>query len=190
MLPELVRWHEPQNNGRLAPVMPKKKPVAPATSKKKTRTWQAVLAVVIVGAIATFYFMVGRSSAPSGDAAGATDILNTTASMSNRFVLPATPHNPRPQTLDPSSFADPDVREAYQAAKDVPEVLEHLACYCGCFREAGHRNNLDCFKDMHGTQCALCRAIAIEGRKEHNEGVPIEQIKHNIDAKWAPSAAH
>ena len=67
------------------------------------------------------------------------------------MILPAQPQKPRPVTLSPSAFADsPEVQTAYQAAKDSPEALEHVACYCGCYGSSGHRNNLDCFKDNHG----------------------------------------
>jgi hypothetical protein len=156
-------------------------------AKSNKRLWQGILAVLVVGAMVGGYMLMWHGS--SSDSSG-TDILNTNSSLPGRMALPATPRNPRPETLNPNTFADPEVRDAYQAAKDAPEVLEHLACYCGCFREANHRNNLDCFKDMHGTQCALCRAIAIEGRRERGQGIPIEQIKHNVDEKWAPEMAH
>lgn len=53
------------------------------------------------------------------------------------------------QTLDPASFAG-KTRDAYQAALDVPEVLEQIPCYCGCMQNNGHKNNLFCFKDSHG----------------------------------------
>jgi len=107
--------------------------------------------------------------------------------LEDRMVLPATPENPRPTTLSPAAFAsDPEIRAAYQAAKDVPEVLEHLSCYCGCFGNAGHRSNLDCFKDSHGTGCSLCRAIALEGQRQAKLGTPVAQIKRMIDERYAP----
>ena len=146
------------------------------------RVWQAIIAVLILGAMAGAYMLIWHDSS---DTAGA-EALNGGSTLRDRMVLTATPRNPRPDTLNPNIFTDPEVRDAYQAAKDAPETLEHLACYCGCFREANHRNNLDCFKDSHGTQCALCRAIAIEGRRETQQGIPVAQIKHNVDEKWAP----
>ncbi|OFW41864.1 MAG: hypothetical protein A3J28_01450 [Acidobacteria bacterium RIFCSPLOWO2_12_FULL_60_22] len=66
------------------------------------------------------------------------------------MVLPAQPRTPRPTTLNPASFDNPEVKAAYQAAKEAPEALENVACYCGCFGTSGHRNNLDCFTDNHG----------------------------------------
>ena len=53
--------------------------------------------------------------------------------------------------LSPTLFADEKTRAAYQAAKDIPEVLEQMPCFCGCMGEGiGHKNNLFCFRDGHG----------------------------------------
>jgi hypothetical protein len=108
------------------------------------------------------------------------------ASLKNRLVLPAKPLAKRPYTLEPSTFREPETVKAYQAARDVPEVLEHMPCYCGCFSNSGHRNNLDCFKDNHGEHCALCRAIAIESKAMTDQGLPVEQINIAINEKYAP----
>jgi hypothetical protein len=43
------------------------------------------------------------------------------------------------------------VRDAYQAAADIPQVLAELTCYCGCDKSQGHRHLLDCFVDTHGS---------------------------------------
>ena len=71
-------------------------------------------------------------------------------SLRNRMVLPARPQTPRPIIMDVSGNPNAEIRASYQAARDVPAVLENVACYCGCFGNSGHRNNLDCFKDSHG----------------------------------------
>jgi hypothetical protein len=52
------------------------------------------------------------------------------------------------QTLAPTLF-EGKTRDAYQAAADVPEVLEQLPCFCGCMENNGHDNNLFCFRDAH-----------------------------------------
>jgi len=56
---------------------------------------------------------------------------------------------PRPPSLDPEQFQDPNVRAAYAAARSAPELLEQMPCYCGCFT-TGHTSNYDCFVDQHG----------------------------------------
>jgi hypothetical protein len=51
--------------------------------------------------------------------------------------------------LPPEQFTG-KTREAYQAAKDVPEVLSKMPCFCGCMEDSGHQSNLFCFSDRHG----------------------------------------
>lgn len=87
--------------------------------------------------------------------------------------------------LSPTIFDDEKTRAAYQVAKDIPEVLEQLPCFCGCMTSFGHKNNLFCFKDQHGSGCTLCQDIALEARKMHDSGMSITQIQDNIKAKYA-----
>jgi len=68
---------------------------------------------------------------------------------SEPWGLPAIPRNPRPTTLSPALFTGEAAR-AYQIAQEVPELLERMPCYCGCYVNPGHRNNLDCYTDRHG----------------------------------------
>ena len=87
--------------------------------------------------------------------------------------------------LSPSIFDDPKARAAYQVAKDIPEVLEQLPCFCGCMSSFGHKNNLFCFKDRHGAGCEICEDIALDAKKMHDDGLPIAKIQDNIKAKYA-----
>jgi hypothetical protein len=87
--------------------------------------------------------------------------------------------------LSPSIFNDEKARAAYQVAKDIPEVLQELPCFCGCMTSFGHKNNLFCFKDQHGAGCEICEDIALDARKMHDQGMSIPQIQENIKAKYA-----
>jgi hypothetical protein len=87
--------------------------------------------------------------------------------------------------LSPSLFTDEKTRAAYQTAKDIPEVLEQLPCFCGCMSSFGHKNNLFCFKDQHGSGCNLCQDIALDARKMHDQGMSIAQIQENIKTKYS-----
>ncbi len=53
-----------------------------------------------------------------------------------------------PATLS-SEFFTGEVKEGYQIAEAIPDILAELRCYCGCDRSIGHRNLLDCFVDDH-----------------------------------------
>ena len=121
------------------------------SGKKKARIGQALLAIVVLAGMISGYVMWNQDSS-SGTAQNTAkpDPLVESPVLRDRMILPAAPLKVRPITLDPNSFPEPEVKEAYQAAKDTPEPLEYMACYCGCFANAAHRNNLDCFKDQHG----------------------------------------
>ena len=88
------------------------------------------------------------------------------------------------EVLSPTVFGDERTRAAYQVAKDIPEVLEQLPCFCGCMTGFGHKNNLFCFKDQHGAACAMCQDIALEARKMHDQGMPIAKLQEHIKTKF------
>jgi hypothetical protein len=89
------------------------------------------------------------------------------------------------EVLSPALFDDERTRAAYQTAKDIPDVLDQLPCFCGCMTSFGHKNNLFCFKDQHGSGCTLCQDIALDARKMHDQGMPIAQIQESIKAKYS-----
>jgi len=101
-------------------------------------------------------------------------------------------HQPLPKpnvtTLDPAGFTG-KTKAAYEAAREVPEVLAQLPCYCGCMSGFNHRNNLDCFHDDHGVECSMCQDIALEARDMYKRGYDIERIRQAIRDKHYRSAA-
>jgi hypothetical protein len=101
-----------------------------------------------------------------------------------REVLP----KPNITTLDPAQFFG-RTRTAYEAAKEIPEVLAQLPCYCGCMTGAGHRSNLDCFHDAHGVECAMCQDIALDARNMYKSGFEVARIREVIKTKYNRSAA-
>jgi hypothetical protein len=53
-----------------------------------------------------------------------------------------------PKTLDPSLFMG-NARAAYRIAKEIPNALAQMPCFCSC-EYYSHENLLDCFIDKHG----------------------------------------
>ena len=131
-------------------------------SNSKQNLWLTVVAIVILAGIA--WVSLRTTGEPSDD---------QQANLKSAEVL------------SPSLFSDEKTRAAYQVAKDIPEVLEQLPCFCGCMMNMGHKNNLFCFKDQHGSACDICQDIALDARKLHDQGLPIAQIQENIRAKYA-----
>lgn len=87
-------------------------------------------------------------------------------------------------TLDPKLFTG-EARTAYAIAAKDPALLAQLHCYCGCDKELGHRNLLDCYRDRHGAQCPICTGEAVEARKLADEGLAVEQIRRVLRDDFA-----
>jgi hypothetical protein len=87
-------------------------------------------------------------------------------------------------TLDPNRFFG-EAREAYQIAAKNPALLAQLHCYCGCDKEVGHQNLLDCYRDEHGAHCPVCTGEALEASKLADEGLPVDQIQRVLRDHYA-----
>jgi len=87
-------------------------------------------------------------------------------------------------TLDPQNFQG-TVREAYEVAEKDPALLAQLHCYCGCDVTDGHKNLLDCFRDTHGSTCAICCGEARDAEAMASRGMPVEQIRDALRARYA-----
>ena len=52
-------------------------------------------------------------------------------------------------TLEPAAFTG-KARRAYEVAREIPGVLDHLKCYCHC-DSYGHRTLLSGYTDNHAS---------------------------------------
>ncbi|MGG1575362.1 PCYCGC motif-containing (lipo)protein [Fictibacillus sp. NRS-1165] len=88
-----------------------------------------------------------------------------------------------------------DIRVIYQAAAEHRDLLEKIPCYCGCGKEANHKNNYDCFVhenkengavvwDDHGTKCGVCLEIAAQSVMDFSNGKSVKEIREKIDKTY------
>ena len=93
--------------------------------------------------------------------------------------------------LDPASFSGDQQRHAYMAAREIPDVLNQLYCWCHC-RESTifhHRSLLECFESDHGSQCSTCMGEATLAYDMVKRGVTnVRQIQDVIDSRFGPLA--
>ena len=72
-------------------------------------------------------------------------------------------------------------REAYRVAREIPQTLAQLPCYCHCDRSFGHKSLHTCFEDDHASQCAVCVDEALLAYKLQKEGkLTPEEIRTRI----------
>jgi hypothetical protein len=95
------------------------------------------------------------------------------------------PKEPLPDTLDPKQFLDVQTQNIYAIAAKEKAVLYQEPCYCHCDKEIGHKSILDCFSDLHGSHCMLCKKEAVFTYTESQQGKTAAQIRQEIvDGKW------
>jgi len=109
---------------------------APRSRPGVIRYWWAALLAVM--ALSVGVALVWRGEAPpaapaisSSPAAGSTTARRET----------------RP-TLDPARFVG-KAEATHRIAREIPDLLDQLYCYCGCDKNQGHKSLLSCFTDGH-----------------------------------------
>lgn len=90
-----------------------------------------------------------------------------------------------PPPLAPEQFSG-KTREAYQAARDIPQTLAQLPCYCHCDRSMGHKSLHSCFEDDHAAHCAICTDEALMAyRLQKEKHLSAKQIREQIIAAYS-----
>jgi hypothetical protein len=146
----------------------------------------AILTLIVVGLIGIKYLQPSQSGEPRLSAPGSSRsqpaaVPGSTSSAA--ALLPAHYENPPsslPATLAPEKFPA-KTRAAYQAAKDIPQTLAQLPCYCYCDRGMGHKSLHSCFEDDHAAHCDVCVNEALMAyRLEKEQKLSAAQIRARI----------
>jgi hypothetical protein len=85
--------------------------------------------------------------------------------------------------LSPALFVG-KTASAYRVAQEIPDVLDHLYCYCHCDKSIGHVTLLSCFTDTHAANCGVCQNEAIDAAEMLKKGSSLPEIRHQIDSKY------
>lgn len=87
------------------------------------------------------------------------------------------------QTLSPDQFTGETAR-AYTIAKEIPEVLDSLYCYCDCEKHFNHKSLLTCYVDEHASHCDICMDEAFMAYELHRQGKDVASIREAVDARF------
>jgi hypothetical protein len=90
-----------------------------------------------------------------------------------------------PPTLAPEKFFG-QARLAYQVAREIPQTLAQLPCYCYCDQTFGHKSLHSCYESDHSSQCAVCVNEALLAyRLQKEQGLTPPQIRERIIAQFS-----
>ena len=90
-----------------------------------------------------------------------------------------------PPTLTPDQFVG-KAREAYMVAKEIPQTLAQLPCYCHCDQSFGHKSLQTCYVDDHAAHCAVCVDEALLAyRLQKEQKLTPEQVREIIIEKYS-----
>ena len=95
-----------------------------------------------------------------------------------------TPPAKLPSTLSPELFTG-NQKLAYQIAKEIPQTLAQLPCYCHCDRSHGHKSLHSCFESEHGESCGICIGEALMAYDlQKRSGLSASEIRQRIIAAY------
>jgi len=102
------------------------------------RSWGlGALAALVVGGLALGWRAQAPPGIPSGD-----------VTLSPPKAVPAVARRETRPTLDPALFVG-KAALAHRVAREIPDTLDQLYCYCECDKHMGHRSLLSCYTDGH-----------------------------------------
>jgi hypothetical protein len=79
----------------------------------------------------------------------------------------------------------PDVIDAYDGVRKIPEIIDGIRCHCGCATLPGYYSLLTCYES--GGMAMMCEICQGQGRlawRLHQSGRSLEQIRRAIDARF------
>ena len=93
------------------------------------------------------------------------------------------------ETLSPAYFTGKEAK-AYAIAKEIPEILDSLYCYCDCEKHFGHKSLLTCYVDLHAKYCDVCMDEALTAYDLHKQGYDVLSIRKAVDEKFGKGHGH
>ena len=109
---------------------------------------------------------------------------------SRRVPRAGTTHpDPRPGITAEHVLADDKVdakhKDAYAAAREIPEVLDGIYCHCDCAdRHSNLRSLLSCYETGMPMSCGVCSGEARTALRLHKQGRTLDEIRAAIDKQF------
>ena len=99
------------------------------------------------------------------------------------------PHpEPRPgvtaERVLPADAVPAKYRDAYAAAREIPQVLDGIHCHCDCAAHRGMRSLLSCYESDMPQSCGICLGEARLARSMHKRGRSLAEIRAQVDKRF------
>jgi hypothetical protein len=119
--------------------MGKRQGGARRSKHRASRYWGlgALVVLAVAGAV-----LAWRAQAPP------THVAASGSGRSPGNVVPALARRETRPTLDPALFVG-KAALAHRVAREIPDTLDQLYCYCECDKHMGHKSLLSCYTDGH-----------------------------------------
>ena len=102
--------------------------------------------------------------------------------------------DPRPGITAEHVLAESEVperyRDAYRAAREIPEVLDGIFCHCDCAAHRGLRSLLSCYESEMPQSCGICLGEARTARRMHGRGATLDEIRAAVDKAYGGRDGH
>jgi hypothetical protein len=112
----------------------------PAGQRRRRHAWgTVVILVVAIGVTLTIGWRADERATTTKEGPQIVSASVVPAGYVRRETKP---------TLDPARFVG-KAAVTHQIAREIPDVLDHLYCYCECDKSVGHKSLLSCYTDGH-----------------------------------------
>jgi len=105
--------------------------------------------------------------------------------------LPHGPRHPDPrpgitaERVLPDDRVDAEHKDAYDAARQIPEILDGIYCHCDCAdRHSNLRSLLSCYETEMPMSCGVCSGEARAALRLHKQGKTLAEIRDAIDKRF------
>lgn len=156
-------------------------------STKRTITF-VIIGVVLVGMAAFALTRRRERPAQTDSATHSAEHAASPLSIAANTTVPAhyetaPPRDSLAPTLAPEKFTG-KTQEAYRIAREAPQLIAQLPCYCYCDRGFGHKSLHSCYVDDHAAHCAVCVDEVLLAYDLQKRGLSPQQIREKIVAQY------
>ncbi len=80
----------------------------------------------------------------------------------------------------------PNIADAFDAVRAIPQIIDGLRCHCGCAGLTGFYSLLSCFEGPNAMAlaCPICPGEARMAARLHKGGATLDEIRQALDAKF------